>query len=68
MSKIPNPRAFPSNAIAESSGGMTLRDWFAGQAVNGMMSAEGEDVIYALPQVAARAYALADAMLAERAK
>ena len=47
-------------------GGMTLRDHFAGQAMRDVValypSAHHESV------VASRAYAIADAMLAERAK
>lgn len=54
----------------EGSGGMSLRDWFAGQALGAAFAdhaavTEGEiDLEY----VAASAYALADAMLAERRK
>jgi small ligand-binding sensory domain FIST len=47
--------------------GMTLRDYFAAKALQGMCAADGE-----FSQVAARlaewAYEYADAMLAERAK
>lgn len=46
-----------------SQEGMTLRDWFAGQALAGL------DPFAVNPQSAAqRAYNQADAMLAERAK
>ncbi len=47
--------------------GMTLRDWFAGQAMQGM-SANGDfsDSDYA--EVAKWSYEQADAMLAERKK
>lgn len=64
----------------ESSSGMTLRDWFAGQALNGLC-ANGEleksvriyenklnieiDTVKYYPQIA---YELADAMLKERQK
>lgn len=50
--------------------GMTLRDWFAGQAlaVIGGMYAEGATEIRDHLEVANMAYTLADAMLAERAK
>ena len=60
-----------------SVGGMTLRDWFAGQTINGIMandSAETERCYFGLGQkdtinnMAAFAYAIADAMLAESAK
>jgi len=44
-------------------GGMTLRDWFAGQALAGLLAhVSGEDP-YKAPGVA---YALADAMLKAR--
>jgi len=46
--------------------GMTLRDWFAGQALMGCMAAEAPDVIYKRDDVACRAFAIADAMLAAR--
>lgn len=43
--------------------GMSLRDWFAGQAMAGLLAAKG----YHLRQVAAiDAYNIADAMLAAR--
>lgn len=55
-----------------SYGGMTLRDWFAGQALTGVIAYQdrGLDVHDPLPsQVIARiAYELADAMLLEREK
>ena len=50
----------------EGASGMTLRDWFAGQAMNTLRSqlmGRGSDA-----DVAARCYEIADAMLAERAK
>jgi hypothetical protein len=42
--------------------GMTLRDYFAGQALAGMSIEVG------MEDIAARCYCLADAMLAERSK
>lgn len=67
MSAPTNPRAFPSAAIDDGFGGMTLRDWFAGQAPEppatwwhgGTKDCAG----YAL-----WGFQYADAMLAERAK
>lgn len=44
--------------------GMTLRDYFAGQVLNGLMS-DGCDTDH-LPELATVAYEMADAMLAER--
>lgn len=49
--------------------GMTLRDWFAGQALNGILAADVPPRIngYTM-QYDEAAYAIADAMLAQRAK
>jgi len=62
-----NPQAFPRtiqqwNGHLTAREGMTLRDWFAGQAlaVIGNSSCPSEHAFFA--------YELADAMLAERAK
>ena len=54
--------------------GMSLRDWFAGQALVGMLSHPGCEVMGSYHNncdekgVASVAYAYADAMLAEREK
>lgn len=74
MSVHPNPPAFAAGAVGPSgdlywSDGMLLRDWLAGQAVNGMLASEGNGGGAYKPDWAAeRAYQIADAMLAERAK
>lgn len=47
--------------------GMSLRDWFAGQALEGIL-AEFFHHENEAQSAAIRAYAMADAMLAERAK
>lgn len=70
-----NPPAFPNNGnrfdgrIAE---GMTLRDWFAGQALAGILPVCARDTPTPdetpTQAFARKAYDLADAMLAERAK
>lgn len=61
--------AFPfvEPAIPEGSvnTGMTLRDWFAGQALSGCLTKCGDDK-YAFRDVADLAYLYADAMLARR--
>jgi hypothetical protein len=70
---IPNERDQWGDGIAEGSRGMSLRDWFAGQALAGQLANSsaicdgvGEPSVSGL--FAKDAYALADAMLAERAK
>ncbi len=75
-----SPPAFPETKYAGNSDrrpvdeapGMSLRDWFAGQALAGMIGANGPgDTPWAQDPhtlVAATAYALADAMIAERSK
>lgn len=66
MSTPENPFAFPCNPnVFSSDPGMTLRDWYAGQALAGLSAA----VQVVSPERAAQlAYEAADAMLAERAK
>lgn len=57
--------AFPSS----TSRGLTVRDWFAGQALLGMIS-RNENTVSAdstMQRLAKRAYATADAMLEARA-
>jgi len=44
--------------------GMTLRDWFAGQVLAGMLTAD----IHSKEKVANFCYGMADAMIAEREK
>jgi hypothetical protein len=68
MSEKPdNPPAFPQSLSAEGPfGGMSLRDYFAGQALAATVirSAEHETAI----QISDWAYNVADAMLLARAK
>jgi hypothetical protein len=56
-----SPPAFPNTGAAP---GMTLREWFAGQALLVCM----KDLDRSYNEWASEAYALADAMLAERTK
>ncbi|WP_313326287.1 hypothetical protein [Sphingobium yanoikuyae] len=74
MSQPENPSAFPQNefsAYTERFCGMALRDWFASQALVGLMSHSVHDhcPLFGDGEPFARdAYAVADAMLTERAK
>lgn len=48
--------------------GMSLRDYFAGQALAGMATPDNETWFMRSESIVARAYQLADAMLAARAQ
>jgi hypothetical protein len=50
-----------------SYGGMILRDWFAGQAVIGLL-AHGSETVKSHTEIARQAYYLADAMIEKRGK
>jgi hypothetical protein len=78
MVKWKGAAAFPSvvyddkTKVLAHDGGMTLRDWFAGQALTGLIPLigipeDGSDELWDA-DTAGRAYALADAMLTERTK
>ena len=57
-----NPVLFPQTGIDEDTQGMDLRDWFAGQALGGLLAAKlevWEKAIYT-------AYEIADRMLEVR--
>lgn len=64
--------AFPPNAgwrdNDPAAHGMSLRDWFAGQALVGLMSDPGmrPDNLDEFTHMAARLYQVADAMIAAR--
>lgn len=73
--------AFPQNCEQRcsqhyhySDAGMSMRDWFAGQAINGVIALQIEAIKSGMPvgdmptQVATQVYKLADAMLSERNK
>lgn len=63
--------AFPYDYGAEGSTGMTLRDWFAGHALAAvgqrLVDVDGT-LVDIQASIACGAYAVADAMLAERDK
>jgi len=58
--------AFPIVCVGEYSPGMTLRDWFAGQALAGLMSIRHNVDNVGESQIAREAYMQADAMLKAR--
>jgi sulfite reductase beta subunit-like hemoprotein len=71
MCKPENPPAFPHQWCNEHhvwhfEDGMTLRDWFAGQALLRVYNDGGRYSPEGMKQVAKYSYAMADAMLAER--
>lgn len=67
-----NPPAFPRAAseMNYDAEGMTLRDWFAGQVLTGVIQKCANDTVpdgeTLVSMFARNAYRLADAMLAER--
>lgn len=65
MNKPENPPAFPNIPENGVTGGMTMRDWFSGQALIGYVTAKPDANDSCL---ASWSYATADAMLAERKK
>lgn len=75
--ELENPRAFPRSAYDgrgetdspfphHEQDGMTLRDWFAGKALQGILANPASEFDPEGTAKACRAYA--DAMLAERGK
>jgi hypothetical protein len=76
MSGVENPAAFPFReiglreagiAVQHFSAGMTLRDWFAGQAVSGFAASAFSFGDWDEAVLARLSYQLADAMLSARA-
>jgi hypothetical protein len=67
---VDNPRAFPMEGKFSFEKGMTLRDYFAGQVIAARFSnpAAYPDSVKTREIEAMGAYAIADAMLAERKK
>lgn len=61
--------AFPAHdSFGDPTNGMSLRDWFAGQALAGIVCDPKIATATNARLIPELAYALADAMLAERAK
>lgn len=60
-----HPDDDPRNRVI--GGGMTLRDWFAGQALAGLLAGYYRQTTnYNLSEAPEEAYKIADAMIAER--
>ena len=71
MSKINDGGpAFPAvlGPVTEPGSGMSLRDWFAGQVIQGVLRPASTAFRLDWHELAGWAYGLADALLAERAK
>lgn len=59
----------PNDDLYPAYPGMTLRDWFAGQALTGLVAFDRPHAEGNKPEHFGRwAYAIADAMIAERSK
>lgn len=64
--KPKNPTAFPSETVNENYSGMTLRDYFAAKAMEGLISAFKGDVSAEFDIISIVSYKMADAMLKQR--
>lgn len=64
----PNPNYSQDYGLHQPFGGMSLRDWFAGQALAGMASIalDDGDMLMGWAEMSTAAYRAADAMLAAR--
>ncbi len=62
------PRSAHPGVQDESNDGMTLRDWFAGQAMTQVMRQWVTSNDFCYDDIAKRTYEFADAMIAERDK
>lgn len=67
------PTSEPKYGQMINVGAMSLRDWFAGMALQSYMAAYHEAHVmviaeYQIPEVAETAYKIADAMIVEREK
>ncbi len=63
-----NPRAFPSGAINDRFGGMTLLDHYAGQALAGVLANPQMNKNSRKEDVAIACFDAAEGMIAERAR
>jgi len=75
MAKNDGGRAFPARVMVREydamvpvyHGGMSLRDWFAGQAMTALCAWAATGGAMTANDIAEEAYKYADAMIAERA-
>jgi hypothetical protein len=65
---FPVPAELCQDLTVQEQRGMTLRDYFAAKAMQGMLANDIECGPEQVPIIVASAYVLADAMLAERSK
>ncbi len=65
---FPVPAELCQDLTVQEQRGMTLRDWFAGMAMQGMLANDIECGPEQVPIIVASAYILADAMIQERSK
>ena len=64
---VPPAQIFPSGDITYAEEGMTLRDYFAGQALAGILAnCFSDTTAEQMHDVAPMAYKFADALIAER--
>lgn len=66
MKAYPYSHKHPTTGLTASSEGMDLRDYFAGQALQGYCSVA--NLTWTVEEIAADAYAQADAMMKARSK
>ena len=65
MKAYPYMHKHPTSGQTEIEAGMDLRDWFAGQALEGLLASE---VIDNMDTFVTRSYLLADLMMKQRNK
>ncbi len=58
----------PFSSVHTASSGMSLRDWFAGLAMQGLLASETEESTSTYPGLSVMAYLQADAMMEARKK
>ena len=63
MKAYPFQHKNPTSGLTAASEGMDLRDWFAGQALQGLLASDVQDTINVF---ASKSYELADLMMKQR--